>query len=148
MKYSNSLIFLLLISTILLVSCGSSKKAGVQKSISQDTLPALPLSEIDIPIKVYMPPLIQRMELMVPKEFTSDKWPDYTQSSCDFRYKYKFIRTPIRLAISNNQASIAFGGNYQIAGSRSVCAFGQPVAPWISGSCGFGNEPLRKVNIN
>jgi hypothetical protein len=148
MKYINCLLFLPLISTILFTSCGSSKKVGAQKSISRDTLPALPLSEIDIPIKVYMPPLIQRMELMVPKEFTSDKWPDYTQSSCDFRYKYKFIRTPIRLAISNNQASVAFGGNYQIAGSRSVCAFGQPVAPWISGSCGFGNEPLRKVNIN
>ncbi|HYJ38321.1 MAG TPA: DUF4403 family protein [Chitinophagaceae bacterium] len=91
---------------------------------------------------------MSRMEIMVPKEFTSDNWPDYTQSSCDFRYKYKFIRTPIRFSIINNQASIAFGGNYQIAGSRSVCAFGQTVAPWISGSCGFGNEPLRRVNIN
>jgi hypothetical protein len=144
----HSLFYLTLVIALLFVSCGSSKKAVVQKPVTQDTLPALPLSEIDIPIKVYMPPLIQRMELMVPKEFTSDKWPDYTQSSCDFRYKYKFIRTPIRLAISNNQALVAFGGNYQIAGSRSVCAFGQTVAPWVSGSCGFGDEPLRRVNIN
>ncbi len=130
------------------MSCGSSKKTVAQKPNFQDSLPVLPVSDIDIPIKIFMPPLMSRIELMVPKEFTSDKWPDYTQSSCDFRYKYKFIRTPIRCTIVNNQASIAFGGNYQIAGSRSVCAFGQTVAPWISGSCGFGSEPLRRVNIN
>ena len=121
---------------------------SVEKKILQDSLPALPVSEIDIPIKVYLPPLMTKVELMVPLEFNSDKWPDYTQSSCDFRYKYRFIRTPLKFSIINNQANIAFGGNYQIAGSRSVCAFGQTVAPWISGSCGFGNEPLRKVNIN
>src|SRR5690349_12170635 len=110
MKYIKySLFFLITIISLLLVSCGSSKKATVQKPVFQDTLPALPLSDIDIPIKVYMPPLMQRMEAMVPKEFNSDKWPDYTQSSCDFRYKYKFIRTPIRLSISNNQAVVAFG---------------------------------------
>ena len=148
MKYSSYLLFIILLASgFCVISCGSSKKVAAQKSTLQDTLPQLPLSEIDIPIKVYMPPLLQRMELMVPKEFTSDKWPDYTQSSCDFRYKYKFIRTPIRLAVANNQANVAFGGNYQIAGSRSVCAFGQTVAPWISGSCGFGSEPLRRVNI-
>lgn len=112
-----------------------------------DSLPALPLSEIDIPIKVYFPPLLARAESMVPKEFTSEKWPDYTQSSCDFRYKYRFVRSPLQLSIVNNQATISFGGNYQIAGSRSVCAFGKTIAPWISGSCGFGNEPLRKVQI-
>ena len=136
------------LSSLLLVSCGSSKKVTAPSVELRDSLPPLPVSEIDIPIKVYLPPLLSRMETMVPKEFTSDKWPDYTQSSCDFRYKYKFIRTPLRFSINNNQAVVAFGGNYQIAGSRSVCAFDKPVAPWISGSCGFGNEPLRRVNIN
>jgi hypothetical protein len=87
----------------------SSKKATVQQTTIQDSLPPLPLSDIDIPIKVYMPPIMTRMETMVPKEFTSDKWPDYTQSSCDFRYKYKFIRTPIKFSINNNQALISFG---------------------------------------
>jgi hypothetical protein len=132
----------------ILIGCGSSRKIASTQPSLQDSLPILPISEIDIPIKVYMPPLMARMELMVPKEFTSEKWPDYFQSSCDFRYKYKFIRTPIQFTIANSQATIAFGGNYQIAGSRSICAFGQTVAPWISGSCGFGNEPLRKVNIS
>jgi hypothetical protein len=141
-------VFFICASCITLIGCGSAKKIGSTQPTFQDSLPTLPISDIDIPIKVYMPPLMARMELMVPKEFTSDKWPDYFQSSCDFRYKYKFIRTPIQFTIANSQATISFGGNYQIAGSRSICAFGQTVAPWISGSCGFGNEPLRKVKIS
>ncbi|RYY20065.1 MAG: DUF4403 family protein [Chitinophagaceae bacterium] len=39
-------------------------------------------------------------------------------------------------------------GSYQIAGSKAACAFGKQVSPWISGSCGFGAEPLRKVDVN
>ena len=44
--------------------------------------------------------------------------------------------------------NIAFQGSYQIAGSRTVCAFDKQVSPWVSGSCGFGSEPMRKVDIN
>ena len=47
----------------------------------------------------------------------------------------------------NNKVNIAFKGNYQIAGSKTVCAFDRQVSPWVSGSCGFGNEPMRKVDI-
>ena len=43
---------------------------------------------------------------------------------------------------------IGFRGNYQIAGSKTVCAFDKQVSPWVSGSCGFGNEPLRRVDLN
>lgn len=82
------------------------------------------------------------------REFTSVKWPDYDQPSCDFRYKYRFLRTPISFSCINNQVNISFQGSYQIAGSRTACAFGKQVSPWVSGSCGFGNEPLRKVDIN
>src|SRR4030095_15062805 len=100
------------------------------------------LSEIDIPIKVYFPPLLARAETMVPKEFTSEKWPDYIQASCDFRYKYCFVRSGLTFGLVNNQVAIGFGGTYQIAGSRALCAFGAPVSPWVSGSCGFGGEPM------
>src|SRR5215212_5786331 len=128
--------------------CSSSKKTATATSPAlNDSLPALPLSEIDIPIKIYTRSLLSKAETMVPKEFTSDKWPDYTQSSRDFRYKYRFVRSGLTFALVNNQATIGFGGNYQIAGSRCLCAFDKPVSPWVSGTCGFGNEPMRKVNI-
>jgi hypothetical protein len=39
-------------------------------------------------------------------------------------------------------------GNYQVAGSRCLCAVGKPVSPWISGNCGFGAEPMRRVDLS
>jgi hypothetical protein len=135
---------------MMLAACSSSKKAVAPATATAsrgDSLPPLPYSEIDIPIKISTRSLLSKAETMVPKEFTSDKWPDYTQSSCDFRYKYRFVRSALSFGLVNNQAAIGFGGNYQIAGSRAICAFDKPVSPWVSGSCGFGNEPLRKVTI-
>ncbi len=88
------------------------------------------------------------MDSMMAKEFTSENWPAYLQTSCDFRYKYRFIRSPLTITCVDNKVNLAFTGNYQIAGSKSVCAFGKQVAPWVSGSCGFGNEPLRRVDVN
>lgn len=87
------------------------------------------------------------MDSMTSKEFTSDNWPNYFQSGCDFRYKYRFIRSPFTFSVINNRVNISFQGNYQIAGSKTVCAFDRQVSPWVSGSCGFG-EPLRIVDIN
>jgi len=111
-------------------------------------LPALPVSQINIPVKLYMKPLIRQMDSMMAKEFTSEKWPDYLQTNCEFRYKYRFIRSPVTLTCINNKVNISFMGSYQIAGSKAACAFGKQVSPWISGSCGFGSEPLRKVDVN
>jgi hypothetical protein len=139
----------ILVSIFIITGCSSSKKTTFTPTQPvNDSLPALPVSEIDIPIKIYTRTMLAKAETMVPKEFTSDKWPDYTQSSCDFRYKYRFIRSGLNFALVNNQATIAFGGTYQIAGSRCLCAFDKPVSPWVSGTCGFGNEPMRKVNIS
>jgi Domain of unknown function (DUF4403) len=137
------------LALVFLTACSSSKKStvGAMPDLN-DSLPPLPASEIDIPIKIYTRTLLAKAETMVPKEFTSDKWPDFTQASCDFRYKYRFVRSPLSFAVLNNQVTIGFGGNYQIAGSRTVCAFDKAVAPWVSGSCGFGSEPMRKVNIS
>lgn len=143
--------FLLYLSaTVFLFSCGGPKKvtsSPVQPTAAR-TLPDLPPSQINIPIKVYMKPLLSMMDSMTAKEFTNDKWPNYTPSSCDFRYKYRFIRSPFSFSCTNNRVTISFRGNYQIAGSRTICAFGKQVSPWVSGSCGFDNEALRRVDIN
>jgi hypothetical protein len=95
-----------------------------------------------------MKPLLAMMDSMTAKEFTSDRWPDFFQPTCDFRYKYRFIRSPFTFSCNNNRVNIAFSGTYQIAGSKTVCAFDKQVSPWVSGSCGFGSEPMRRVNIN
>lgn len=140
---------LIIITLSFLISCGSTKQATVAPSEpAARLLPALPASQINIPIKVYMKPLLDMMDNMMAKEFTSDKWPNYMQSGCDFRYKYRFVRSPFVFSCINNKVTIGFRGNYQIAGSRCVCAFDKQVSPWVSGSCGFGDEALRRVDLN
>ncbi|MDR3711483.1 MAG: DUF4403 family protein [Puia sp.] len=113
-----------------------------------DTLPALPVSEIDIPLKVVGHALLARIDSTIPRQFTSDGWPNYLQPSCDFRYKYRFVRSGLQITCVNNKFGVQLTGSYQIAGSRCLCALGKPVSPWISGNCGFGQEPMRRVNIS
>lgn len=139
--------YLVICAGVVLCSCVANKKAA-PSTTSARTLPPLPASQINIPVKVYMKPLLSKMDLMTAKEFTSDKWPDYFQPSCDFRYKYRFVRSPFTFNCVNNKVQIGFRGAYQIAGGKTVCAFDKQVSPWVSGSCGFGNEPMRKVDIN
>ena len=112
-----------------------------------DTLSALPVSEIDLPLKVCIHPLLSHADSIMPKEFTSYGWPAYQQPSCDFRFKYRFVRSAFTLNYSNNRLNLQLTCSYQVAGSRCICTFGKPVSPWLSGTCGFGNEPLRKVDI-
>src|SRR5215203_1919144 len=125
---------------IVFASCTSSKKASIITPSNTRTLSALPASSINIPVRIYMKPLFAALDSANSKEFTSEKWPDYFQSSCDFRYKYRFLRSPFTFSCVNNKVLIVFRGYYQIAGSKTVCAFNKQVSPWASGSCGFGQE--------
>lgn len=136
----------LLLTQLLLSACSTSKKIGSSQKMIR-TLPELPASEIDIPVKIAAAPMLEKAEKAVPSEFTSDAWPGFVQPSCDFRYKYRFVRSALQVACTNNMVSIHFSGNYQVGGSRSLCTAGIPVTPWISGSCGFPPQPLRRVNM-
>jgi hypothetical protein len=128
-----------------LFACTSAKKI---KTGELQTLPDLPNSEIDIPIKIAAKPILAKAEQLVPMEFTSEAWPEYLHPSCDFRYKYRFVRTALQIACTNNTVMVRFGGNYQISGGKCLCTAGIPVTPWISGNCGFNPQPLRKVNMS
>jgi Domain of unknown function (DUF4403) len=132
---------------IILFSCTSSKKAASVRE-EEKSLPDLPVSELDIPIKIAAAPILEKAEKLVPSEFTSDDWPEFLHPSCDFRYKYRFIRTGLELSCMNNLISVRFSGNYQVSGSKCLCTAGIPVTPWISGNCGFPPQPLRKVNMS
>ncbi|MBS1604570.1 MAG: DUF4403 family protein [Bacteroidetes bacterium] len=158
--FSTSQWFLICIPvfTLTLQSCGPSKKiaaptttmtpGAAAPSSASDALPALPPSEIDLPIKIAGRPLIATADSLTPKEFLSDGWPGYLQTSCDFRYKYRFIRSGFTVQCTNNRLSIALRGHYQVAGGRCLCVSGKPVSPWVSGYCGFDNEPMRRVDLS
>ena len=133
---------------VLIASCSSSRKTQSPTTMAKRSLPALPVSRMYIPVKIYLKPLLASMDSSTPKEFTSEKWPQFYQSSCDFRYMYRFIRSPFNFTCTNNSVNISFRGYYQIAGSKSLCAFNKQIAPWVTGSCGFGEESLRRVDLN
>ena len=130
-------------------SCSSSKQLSVPATTIHlpDTLPSLPDSRIDLPLKVAGRPLLAFADSMVPREFTSDGWPNYLQTSCDFRYKYRFVRSGFTLTCNDNTLHVQMRASYQVAGGRCFCTLGKPVSPWISGNCGFGAEPMRRVDI-
>jgi uncharacterized protein DUF4403 len=140
------LLLFIVISLFIFQSCKTTKKATATETATR-YLPALPASQINVPVRLYMRPLLATMDSITSKEFTNEKWPNYNQSACDFRYKYRFVRSAFAINCTSNKVTIGFVGNYQIAGSQSVCALGKQVSPWINGSCGFGNEPLRKVEV-
>ena len=131
-------------------ACSPAKKltAPVVNIYTPDSLPALPQSEIDVPIKLAGRPLLAAADSLFPKEFTSLGWPGYLLSSCDFRYKYRFVRSGFKVGCVNNRISVGMECNYQVAGGRSICAGGKPVSPWISGYCGFDREPMRHVDLS
>jgi hypothetical protein len=141
MKY---LVYLALL--FVFTACTTSKKIVSSREGNQ-ALPELPLSELDIPIQIAAAPILARAEKLVPSIFTSDGWPELLHPSCDFRYKYRFVRSNLQVSSTNNLISIRFGGNYQVSGSKCLCTAGIPVTPWISGSCGFQPQPLRRVNM-
>src|ERR1700733_8518304 len=107
-----------------LASCSPSKKgfyaAAPLPFPLPDSLPALPASEINLPLKICVRPLLARADSMMPKEFTSYGWPAYQQPSCDFRYKYRFLRSAFVLDCSNNKLNLQLTCSYQVAGSRCI----------------------------
>jgi hypothetical protein len=141
--------FVLLFAIAGITACGPSKKltAPAITVMVADTLPELPSSEIDLPIKIAGRPLLMAADSIFPREFVSPGWPGYLQPSCDFRYKYRFVRSGFTLHCTNNRVSIAMQGNYQVAGGKCLCALGKPVSPWVMGYCGFDREPMRRVDI-
>ena len=154
------LVLLAWVLILLNESCSSSHKltkpeapmtpvtAVISPLAPLDSLPALPVSEIDIPVKIVGRTLLARIDSTIPREFSSDGWPNYLQPSCDFRYKYRFVRSGLQISCTSNKLGVLLKGSYQIAGSRCLCALDKPVSPWISGNCGFAPEPMRRVNIS
>lgn len=110
-------------------------------------LPPLKESTINIPVKVVMKPLLDKATQLMPKEVTSEGWPNFMKSGCDYQYKYRFIPGALSFNCVNNNIQVKLNGTYQVAGEKCICAFGKQSTPWVGGSCGFGKEPMRKTEI-
>lgn len=144
-------VFLLVSLTFIVGSCTSSKRLSAPATTPSpaipDTLPALPVSEIDLPLKIAGKPLLAMADSLIPREFVSQGWPNYLQPSCDFRYKYRFTRSGFIVRCVDNKVTVQLQGSYQVAGGKCLCALNKPISPWVSGNCGFDKEAMRRVDI-
>lgn len=112
-------------------------------------LDSLPVSEINIPIRVNLRPLFAMAEKSVDTIFTSPNYPNgWVQDGCDTRYKYRFRRSPLFFRGAGSSLEIGFTGYYQITGSSRVCVNGTVISPWTPPCrCGV-DEPERRVNVS
>ncbi|MCC6287628.1 MAG: DUF4403 family protein [Chitinophagaceae bacterium] len=149
MKHIGS-VFLML---IFLSSC--SKKIIPEKPELAKTYFApdsLPVSDIDIPLRVNLKPLYEIAEKNVQKIYASDGWPnEYIVNNCDTKYMYRFKRGPLRISSNGNMVNFNFTGSYIIAGAQRVCTGSGSdrvaISPW-SPVCACGlKEAEPRVDI-
>ncbi|HEY0750655.1 MAG TPA: DUF4403 family protein [Chitinophagaceae bacterium] len=109
---------------------------------------SLPVSEIDIPIRLSLKPFYKLAENNVDTVFTSPDYPKgWVESDCATRYKYHFKRSPLRMTMNGNTLNLGFTGLYKIIGSTRVCVGGAVISPWTPEcKCGF-EEGERKVEV-
>lgn len=139
----------LFLISVVSFACGTTKSSN--QSISTSTIhtdyyETVPVSTFSVPIALNIKPVLDIVEKENDPNFTNDKWPLFDEEDC-FRYRYRFSRSPFKISAVNNHIKVQFTGNYQISGSKALCVLGKRVGPWITGSCGFDGEALRRVNL-
>lgn len=138
------------LAVVMLASC-SHKINPARPNLGQTEfrLDSVPVSEINVPIRISMKPLTMLAEKNVDTLFTSAGYPDgWVQEGCDTRYKYVFRRGPLQMKASGSNLNLGFTGYYKIVGSTRACVMGAAVSPWTPPCrCGF-DEPERRVNVS
>jgi Domain of unknown function (DUF4403) len=151
MPILKNLMFLIFLTSFF--SC--SKKMIPEKPVLTQSLrglDTLPLSDIDVPVKINLKPFYAMAEKEVQQVYTSPGYPnDYVVDNCDTRYMYRFRRGPLQISSSGNNMRMGFTGFYTVAGGQRVCTGSGSeriaVTPW-SPTCTCGlREGERKVNV-
>lgn len=146
-------LYLFVPAALFLVSC--SKRIIPDKPVlhsTRFTTDSLPVSEIDIPLRINLSPLYYIANKNVQTIYSSPGWPnDFEVDNCDTRYMYRFKRGPLSIATHGNTVDFSFTGSYIIAGAQRICTGSGsnrvPVTPW-SPTCTCGlNEGERRVKI-
>lgn len=144
---------LVLTAALFLTSCSRKIIPGKPVlSSTRFTTDSLPLSEIDVPLRINLKPLYETANKNVQTIYGSPGWPnDFEVVNCDTRYMYRFKRGPLMITAHANTVNFNFTGSYIIAGAQRICTgTGSnriPITPWTpTCTCGL-NEGERRVNI-
>jgi hypothetical protein len=137
-----------LIPVVLLLTGCFSQRSMRNMVVEQPQVDSLRLSFVRVPVKMNATKLLKQASGIITKELTNDEWPKYTQNGCEYRYKYRFIKDTVLFEMQNNYLEAHIKGKYQLAGSACECLRNKPVTPIITESCGFGEEPMRSIDLN
>jgi hypothetical protein len=136
---------------LLLASCSRKTISPASPRVGDwVTLPQnVPVSEINIPIRINLQPLYQLAEKYVDREFASEGWPnDWVYDGCNTRFMYHFRRSPLQISFSGRHADLDFTCYYKVKGSQRACIGGVGVTPWSPPcACGMNGEPERRMQI-
>jgi hypothetical protein len=135
-----------LLSLLLLLGALSAR---AQDSSIRAPVDTLPMSDIDIPIRISLKALYRVLENKVDTVYHSPGWPlEYYQPDCTTRYMYRFRRGHLRVTALGNNMNMAFTGYYQIKASTRLCTGATVYSPWTPAcSCGAGAEGARRVDV-
>src|SRR5713101_813907 len=139
---------LLAVSALLLTSWGCGRKQLPPSPPRAsgpwvDTLPPVPTSYIDVPVRYNLAPAIQWLEAAVPGRIgdINDRRPVLGKKR--MHYAFDLERQPFRVRVEGRTASVVAAIRYQ-----GRAWYHPPVLPEISASCGLGDDrPRARVAI-
>ncbi len=139
---------LMAVLTLLLNACSHKTIPGRANGQEADTIPALPVSDIDVPVQVNLKPVFSAVEQSLQLEYSSPGWPDeYEEESCTTRYMYSFRTGGLIIRSTGNTMAFNFTGLYQAKANQRACPQGKKPGPWQKNCvCGMDTEEERRMN--
>ena len=108
-----------------------------------DTLPPVPASYFDVPVRYDLAPALRWLESEVPAEFGDIEQRRPVRDKKQLEYAYAAKRTPFRLAIKGRRAVLQADVEYE-----ARVWYDAPVLPKVSASCGTeGERPRARLTI-
>ena len=108
-----------------------------------DTLPPVPTSYIDVPVRYNLAPALKWLEATVPRAMGDLAERHPIPGKKRMHYAFELEREPFRVEIEGRTASVIADITYQGKGW-----YDPPVLPEISGSCGVGQiHPRARVAV-
>jgi hypothetical protein len=145
MKFSA---FILSIALLAASACSHKTIPARAAATAADTLPVLPVTDINIPVTVNLKPVFAAIEQSLQLEYSSPGWPDeYEQEGCDTRYMYSFHTGGLGIKSIENNISFNFAGLYQLKAMERNCIAAKKTSRWGKPcKCGLDNEEERRAN--
>ncbi|MCH2231492.1 MAG: DUF4403 family protein [Crocinitomicaceae bacterium] len=147
MNFKTSSFIITTIFFTILYSCGTIRPESPVNIISEEDIPAQPISSIKLPIKVNLAPYFKETDESIPLKFTGK------EQQCEgVSFSYKFLRSPITFKGVGNKLLFDVDGKYALR--VNYCAqctgifneAGNCLVPRIYASCGV-DEPMRTVHV-